>query len=98
MGRFVQPLEASFGGAQATGLGVLLRLGPQALVGGSHLAGHIAGHLGGQAKLAAQVRIGRFLQPLATAGLAVGKGIGADIIQGITIRQLGGTQRTELVS
>ena len=97
MGRLVQALEASFGGAQATGLGVLLRLGPQRLIGAAHLAGHIAGHLGGQAKLAAQVSIGRFLQPLAAARFPVGKGVGADIIQGSPIRQLGGAQRTELV-
>jgi hypothetical protein len=37
------------------------------------------------------------LQALAVAGLAVSEGVGADEIQGIPIRQLGGAQRTELV-
>ena len=97
MRRFVQPLEAASGVAQATGFGVLPGLGPQRPIGAAHLARHVAGHLGGQAKLAAQVVIRRLLQTLAAARLAVGKGVGADKIQGIPIRQLGGAQRAKLV-
>ena len=93
----VQAFEASLRVPQAAGLGVLLGFGPQRLIGATNLTGHIAGHLGRQAKLAAQVGIGRFLQALAAAGLAVGKGVGADVVQGITVGQLGGAQHTELV-
>ena len=97
MGCFVQPLEAPFSVAQAAGLGVLPGFGPQAFVGGTHLAGHVAGHLGRQTKLRTDVVIRRSLQPLATARFPVGKGVGTDMVQGSTVRQLGGTQRAELV-
>ena len=51
-----------------------------------------------QAKLTAQVGVGRFLQALDTARFPVGKGAGADKVQAIAIGQLGGAQRAELVS
>src|SRR5207248_5359109 len=46
--RLIQPLVAFLGPSIFTGLCVLLDLGPETLVGGSHLTGNRTGHLSGQ--------------------------------------------------
>ena len=93
----IQSFETLLGVAQAAGLGVLPGFGPQTFVSGSHLPGHTAGHLSRQAKLSAHVSIGLFLETLAVAHLAMGKRVGADVVQRIPVGQLGLPEGGELV-
>jgi hypothetical protein len=76
---------------------MFLGFGPQALVGGSHLPRHTTGHLSRQAKLSAHLRIRLFLETLAIAGPAMGKRVRTDIVQGISVGQLGQPQSRKLL-
>src|SRR5579871_6104119 len=85
LGWRIQSLKPLFGIAQAAGLRVLPSPGPQGFIGSSHLPGDVTGHLSRNAKLAAYIIVGFFLQTQRIAGLAMRKGVLADKIQGVPI-------------
>src|SRR6266487_131429 len=91
-GWLIESLVALPGDACLAGCSVLLDLGPERLVGSSHLARDVTGHLGRQMIGGTYVCIRLSLQPLLVTLLAMGKRVARGIVQGITIRQLRGTQ------
>ena len=97
MRRFVQALEAFPGPTRLAGFHVFVPPGPEAFVGGAHLAEDTAGHLGRQAVPGPHLVVEIVVQAPSVGGLAMGKGVLAGLIQRITIRQLGQSQLTKLL-
>ena len=94
----VKSLVAFLGASGAAGLGILLRLCPQALVGGPDLTWNITGHLGRQMIRGTYLIIARTLQQTPTTGFAMCKSVLTEVVQGIPIRQLCAPKRLKLVS
>ncbi len=97
LGWLIESLVAFLGDARLTRGSVLLHLGPERLVGGSHLTGNITGHLCRQVIDGTHVCIRLLLQPFLFALLAMGKCVAAHRVQGVAVGQLGLAQGLELV-
>jgi hypothetical protein len=96
LGGSIQSLVAFLGASLLAGLGVLLHLGPEGLVGSPDLPGNITSHLGGQLVEQTNLVVHLPLQSALIADLAMRKGILAHRIERITIRQLCLAQCLEL--
>jgi hypothetical protein len=97
VGSLIQSFVVLLGVAQSTGFGILLHLGPQALIRGPHLTEDIAVHLRGQAKLRSDLLVVFGLQAFAITRLARREGLLTHPVQGVPVRQLRGSQGPELV-
>jgi hypothetical protein len=97
VGCLVQPFVALLGESRLALLRVLSGLGPQALVGGPHLAGDVAGHLSGEPKPHANFIVALTLQPLLVALLAVCKRVARDVVQRVPVGETGLPERLELL-
>jgi len=75
LGSLVQSLVAFLGLSGFALCGILLDLGPQCFVGGSHLTRNATGHLGWQMKTGADLSIGAILQSDAVTHFAMRKSI-----------------------
>ncbi len=96
LGSLVQALIAFLGHTRLALCSVLPDLRPQGFVGGSHLTGDTTGHLSRYLEASAYLIVGAILQPDLVAHLAVLKCVAGDIVQTVTIGQLGRSQRFEL--
>src|SRR5712691_11942821 len=96
LGSVIQSLVAFLGMACLTLCRILLGLGPQGFVGGSHLARDVTGHLRRQVIGHAYLCIHLPLQGPLVADLAMLIRIARHRVQGITVGQLGRAQGSEL--
>ena len=94
--RLVQALEAFPGPAGFACFHVLVPLGPQGFVGGSHLSEDTARHLRRQAMPGASLFVEIVMQALAVGGLPMRKGMLAGLIERVTIGQLREPQLSHL--
>jgi hypothetical protein len=76
---------------------VLLDLGPEPFVSGSHVAGNIGRHLGRQTILGSNLVVGFLTQADLVTHLAMFETVAAHIVQRITVGQLGLPQLGELL-
>ena len=95
-GSLIQALVALLGHACLALCCVLLHLRPQRLIGRADLPGDTTGHLSRYLEASTYLIVGAILQADLVAHLAVLKGIATDIVQAVTIGQLGRSQRFEL--
>ena len=96
LGRLIQSLVPLLGNACFPLCGILLDLGPECLVGGSHLTRNATGHLSRDMVACAYLGIGAILQAHFVTHLAVRKRVATHIVQGIAVSQLRHAQCLEL--
>jgi hypothetical protein len=97
VGRLVQAPEALLGQPGCSGFHISVPLRSQAPIGRPNLPENGAGHLGRDAKLASNLAIERRLQPPDVACFPMRERVGAYMVEGLSIRQLGRTQGGKLL-